>query len=176
MTTLAQLRKAALAQPGTQEVATDGGVGFEVEGILFASAVRGTATLHLTPADTVELLPQESAATPTDTGVRVVLSDINGMALNYWVRRAWLAQAPPLLRERANTGADAGDGRVGDLPRELGNPATRALVGDGIDTLAALSRRTEAEVAALHGVGPAALAVLRRKLSEHGLDWRPPEG
>lgn len=55
-----------------------------------------------------------------------------------------------------------------DLPRGIGAPAHRALAGAGITRLAQLGDRTEEEVAALHGMGPRALDVLRRALAEAG--------
>lgn len=55
------------------------------------------------------------------------------------------------------------------LPR-IGAPATRALAGVGITTLEQVAATTEDELAALHGVGPVALARLAEALAEHGLD------
>jgi hypothetical protein len=54
----------------------------------------------------------------------------------------------------------------------LAAPAKRALAGAGIESLQALSRRTEAEVAALHAMGPNALRILREKLAAAGLAFR----
>jgi hypothetical protein len=51
-------------------------------------------------------------------------------------------------------------------------PARRALEGAGIKTLAQLSRRTEAELLALHGFGPSSLPKLRAALAERGLTFR----
>lgn len=59
--------------------------------------------------------------------------------------------------------------RITDLPIRLSNPARRALASAGIETLADLARHTEAEVLALHGVGPASLPALRQALAEAGL-------
>lgn len=58
-----------------------------------------------------------------------------------------------------------------DLPK-LAAPARRALAGAGLDTLARLARKTENEVAALHGMGPNALATLRAALKAKGLGFR----
>jgi hypothetical protein len=55
-----------------------------------------------------------------------------------------------------------------DLPRDLGAPATRALVAAGYTQLSRLAGVPEAELARLHGVGPKALARLRRALAEAG--------
>ena len=51
----------------------------------------------------------------------------------------------------------------------LAAPARRALAGAGIGSLAELAGRTQAEVAALHGMGPNALRLLREKLAARGL-------
>ena len=53
----------------------------------------------------------------------------------------------------------------------LAAPAKRALAGAGIRSLADLARRTETEVAALHGMGPNALRLLREKLAARGLGF-----
>lgn len=54
------------------------------------------------------------------------------------------------------------------LPR-LAAPAQRALAQAGIASLGDLGRRREADVAALRGVGPGALAKLRLALARRGL-------
>ena len=57
------------------------------------------------------------------------------------------------------------------LPK-IGAPATRALTAAGLTTLEAAAAVPEQELAALHGVGPIALATLRKAFAEHGLDRR----
>jgi hypothetical protein len=59
------------------------------------------------------------------------------------------------------------------VPR-IGAPATRALRAAGLVTLEALSAVTEAEVAALHGVGPIAIERLREALADAGLAFAEP--
>jgi predicted flap endonuclease-1-like 5' DNA nuclease len=54
-----------------------------------------------------------------------------------------------------------------DLP-SIGGPATRALADAGITRLSQVAEHTEAELAALHGVGPQAIRVLRVTLAERG--------
>jgi hypothetical protein len=58
------------------------------------------------------------------------------------------------------------------LPRAIGAPATRALRAAGLTSLEALGAVTEAEVAAMHGVGPIAIARLREALGDAGLGYR----
>jgi predicted Fe-Mo cluster-binding NifX family protein len=54
----------------------------------------------------------------------------------------------------------------------LAAPARRALARAGYTTLAQLSKAGVAEVAALHGMGPNAIALLRRKLAAAGLAFK----
>ncbi len=46
---------------------------------------------------------------------------------------------------------------------------SRALAGADIGTLDDLSRRTEGDIARLHGMGPKAMATLREALERAGL-------
>ena len=57
-----------------------------------------------------------------------------------------------------------------DLPL-LAAPARRALAGAGITSLASLSRKSEVDVLALHGMGPNAMAALRTALKAKGLTF-----
>lgn len=62
--------------------------------------------------------------------------------------------------------------QVGDLPR-IGRPATAALLNIGVDTLDQVAALTEAELTALHGVGPRAVGILRAALVAQGRDFTP---
>lgn len=55
----------------------------------------------------------------------------------------------------------------------LAAPARRALASGGYTSLADLAKATEAELAALHGMGPNALGKLKARLAERGLAFRP---
>lgn len=57
---------------------------------------------------------------------------------------------------------------VGDLPHAIGKTAARALATQGITTLAQVATRTEAELLALHGVGPKAVRILGEALAATG--------
>ena len=50
----------------------------------------------------------------------------------------------------------------------IGAPAQRALANAGYTKLSQLSKTREADLAKLHGVGPKALAMLKKKLAESG--------
>lgn len=55
---------------------------------------------------------------------------------------------------------------------KLAAPARRALMGAGYRTLRQLAGARETDIAALHGIGPNALVVLRRELRASGLAFR----
>ncbi len=60
-------------------------------------------------------------------------------------------------------------------PKGTGNPASSALEHAGYRTLDDLTRLTEREALAIHGVGPKAVSVLREALAARGLAFREPE-
>ncbi len=60
----------------------------------------------------------------------------------------------------------------GDLPPERATPARRALAVAGIQRLEQLSRIGEDELKQLYGIGPNALAQLRRALAAQSLLFR----
>lgn len=62
-----------------------------------------------------------------------------------------------------------------DLPR-LAQPAQRALASAGIRKLEQLTRFSEAEIKELHGIGPNALAAIRRALADQGLSFAEETG
>lgn len=170
MTTVAQLRRTALSLPETAERATDSGlVAFTVRDKRFAGAGKdGWGELHLPGADADEVLAAHPTATRLRGGVRVPLGDINGQQLNHWVRRAWLSRAPKTLADQARAADTATPGTIGDLPRAIGKPATQALVNAGVTTLAQVADLTDADLKAMHGVGPKAVRILREALAERG--------
>ncbi|MFC7405105.1 hypothetical protein [Georgenia alba] len=61
---------------------------------------------------------------------------------------------------------------VGDLPNELGKTAPRELQSAGVDSLVKVSKHTEQELLAIHGVGPKAIRILAEALAEKGLSFR----
>jgi hypothetical protein len=58
------------------------------------------------------------------------------------------------------------------FPRGVSGPALRALASVGVRSVAELSRWSEADLAALHGMGPKALAVLREAVEADGGRFR----
>jgi predicted flap endonuclease-1-like 5' DNA nuclease len=54
------------------------------------------------------------------------------------------------------------------FPVGLSGPALRALAHAGIGSMAQLARRSEAELRALHGMGPKALRILKSELVQQG--------
>ncbi len=65
--------------------------------------------------------------------------------------------------------------RPSGIPEKLGAPAKRALANARISSLAILAQHTEAEILALHGIGPGSLPALRAALQAAGLKFRPNE-
>ncbi|MGK3987958.1 DNA-binding protein [Sorangium sp. So ce136] len=57
---------------------------------------------------------------------------------------------------------------VSALPKGIGKPATRALASVGISRLDQVERLSEAELLALHGVGPKAVGVIKAALEALG--------
>ena len=53
-------------------------------------------------------------------------------------------------------------------------PARRALQNAGITTSTELSKHSEQEILALHGIGPKSLPILKQALQEAGLDFAGP--
>jgi hypothetical protein len=56
----------------------------------------------------------------------------------------------------------------GELPKGIGAPATRALVGAGYTELSDLAGVPVSELSALHGMGPRAIRILQDALEEEG--------
>ena len=140
MTTLAQLRKAALALPEVEEGTHFGMVAFSVRGSGFASMTKdGLVQLQLTDADAEAAVAahptgQRLVRGGTPIGFRVPLTDVNGQQLNFLVRAAWFARAPKRLAASL-ADAEAAADQPGELPAGIGKPATRALLGAGMSTL-----------------------------------------
>lgn len=57
------------------------------------------------------------------------------------------------------------------LPKAIGQPAQRAFAGVGIENLRDFARFSEAELLALHGVGPRAIRIIRAALDEYGVNF-----
>ncbi len=55
---------------------------------------------------------------------------------------------------------------------KLSAPAVRALIGLGITDEAQLSKYSESEILALHGMGPSSIPKLRSALSSKGMSFR----
>ncbi|MBO1330179.1 MmcQ/YjbR family DNA-binding protein [Streptomyces sp. VRA16 Mangrove soil] len=176
MTTMHRLRTGALALPETEEGTHFGMPAFSVRGKGFVSLAKdGHVQLRLSAEDAEAALAAHPGAEPvvragTPIGVRLPLADVDGKDLDALVRSAWSSRAPKrLVAALDEAGAAAASG---DLPGGIGRPATRALLGAGIDTLDRVARHSEAELLALHGVGPKAVRVLKEELAGHGLTLR----
>lgn len=178
MTTIAQLRKAALGLPEVEEGTHFGMVAFSVRGKGFASVTKDDVVqLQLSADDTESALADHPAGERlermgTPIGFRVPLADLNGKDLNALVRQAWGHRAPKRLAASL-AAADAGTPPTGsDLPAAIGKPATRALLGAGLTTLDQVATRSKAELLGLHGVGPKAVRILTEELRRRGQSLR----
>lgn len=179
MTTLAQLRKAALGLPETEEGTHFGMVAFNVRGKGFASVTSdGITHLHLSETDADKALSRYPPAERLvrmgkPIGIRIPLGEIGGKDLNELVEQAWASRAPKRLIS-ARSASMTGEAPVGPaaLPTSIGRPATRALLFEGIRNLRDVSGRTQTELLALHGVGPKAIRILEEALAERGMAFR----
>ena len=79
------------------------------------------------------------------------------------------------MMTNASSGLNQAAQQEGDLPKEIGNPARRALVQAGYGRLELLTGLSEGEIKHLHGVGPKAIAVLRDTLAARGLSFAAEE-
>jgi hypothetical protein len=178
MTTVSELRKAALALPEVEEGTQFGLVAFSVRGGDFASVTRdGRVRLRLPQEGTNAALAAHPAGerlvrTGTPIGIRVPLADIDGKELNALVRAAWFSRAPKRLAASLAAAQAGADSPRGDLPAGIGRPATQTLFGVGVTTLEQVARHSRAELLALHGVGPKAVCVLAEALEQRGLALR----
>ncbi|MCF3119804.1 hypothetical protein IPZ68_08790 [Streptomyces arenae] len=178
MTTVTQLRKAALALPEAEEGTHFGMAAFTVRGKGFASVTKdGYVQLRLPHEGTEAAVAahpggERLARGGTPIGFRVPLAEINGKDLNALVRAAWRERAPKRLAASLAAAESAADAPGGDLPVGIGRPATRALCGAGLTTLERAAAHTESELLALHGVGPKAVRILAEELDRRGLGLR----
>lgn len=174
MTTLAHVRTAVKRLAEVARVDGAGTESWAVDGRTFLVVTADRTAVELVlPADDAEKVtidvPGASVLVDGDVvaGVRVPLDAVNGMQANAVIGRAWAHRAPVRLTD-VSAAAAVTDG---DLPRSIGRPATSALHGAGIATLAELSTRRPTEIAALHGMGPRAVGLLREALEAAGLTW-----
>ena len=177
MTTVARVRRGALALPDVEEGTHVGLPSFSVRGKGFATLTDDGSRLQLRlPTDqVVEVVAGHAAATTVERagkpiGVALAVSDLDVRDLDRLLRQAWETMAPKRL-VAAHT-PDAAEARTAGLP-PIGRPATRALAQADITTLAQVAEHTEAELLDLHGVGPKAIRILREALTAEGLGFRP---
>jgi hypothetical protein len=176
MTTVARVRKGALALPEVEEGPHFGAVAFTVRGKGFASLSKdGTLVQLRLPADQVHAAVADHpgaeiiARAGSPIGVALAVADLDVRDLDRLLRQAWEAMAPKRLV--ADHAPPATEAPAPDLPA-IGRPATRALALAGITTLDAVARHSEAELLDLHGVGPRAIRILQEALAAEGLSFR----
>ena len=64
---------------------------------------------------------------------------------------------------------EAAESVRGGFPKGVSRPALRALAGAGLRDLKSLSRVSEQEVSALHGMGPKAMGLIKAAMREAGV-------
>lgn len=175
MTTAAQLRKAATAHEGVEQVDVDGRRGWQVVGdtgpvLLAWLEADGRAALRLGEEPAARMASELPAVEVAPHGVLVDLAGVDGMAVNFWVGEAWRHCAPVAAVRSDAEGRQAAAAQADDFGA-VGAPARRALHGAGIASLDDLARRDRREVEALHGIGPKAVERLAGTLAERGVAW-----
>ncbi|GAB2768584.1 hypothetical protein [Amycolatopsis magusensis] len=174
MTTRAQLRKTALTFREVEEDTTAGVLRYSVRGKEFASLTPdGVVRLRLpgaVAAEAVAAYPNASRLSHAgrSIGFQAPLAEVGGQHLWALVMAAWKHRAPAKLAADLTAIVDAPAQPVGDLPRSIGKPATRALALAGVTTLDQAATWTEADLLALHGVGPKVVRILNEILAEKG--------
>ncbi|MBF6210192.1 hypothetical protein IU433_00120 [Nocardia puris] len=174
MTTRAVLRKAASTFPEVEESSRAGAVVFSVRNKEFVSLTAdGTVRLRLPAGDVGPAVERYADARPLThagrtIGAEIPLRDADGQHLWALVMAAWKYRAPKSLAAELDS-ITSGAATSGDLPPSIGKAATRALRTAELSTLAAVSARSEADLLALHGVGPKAVRILGEALAERGL-------
>jgi predicted DNA-binding protein (MmcQ/YjbR family) len=191
---LARLRRICLALPAAHEVEAWGEPTFRVRNKLFAM-YAGAGNHHGAgrPAVWCKAGPGNQELMVGAEPHRYFSPPYVGKSgwVGIWLDRGvdWgavgetLADAHALIAPKAKRAAAPSPARAATpkavatgrgLPAGLGKPATRALAGAGITSLAGAARRTEQELAALHGVGPKAIGILRSSLQATGRTFRKP--
>jgi hypothetical protein len=176
VTTVARLRKGALALPEVEEGTNFGTIAFLVRRKSIASVSKDgeRAQFHL-PDDHVEAVladhpgAQRIVRNGSPIGVSVPLAGLDVRVLDRLLRQAWEARAPKRLV--AAHRSDAPARRSSDLPA-IGRPATDALALRGITTLDRVAEHTEEDLLSLHGVGPKAIRILGEALAADGRGFR----
>ena len=69
--------------------------------------------------------------------------------------------------------ADATHPNRAAFPAGMSGPSLRALAGAGVRSMDDVAGRTEAELTALHGMGPKGIRLLREALAASGRTLRP---
>lgn len=92
-----------------------------------------------------------------------------GEKLNEAAFKKLVRDAVALNQEKKSSAKKSEPGS--EFPK-IGAPALRALAGAGIKTLKQLAKHSEAEIAELHGMGPKAIGLLKKKLKSEGLAFK----
>lgn len=169
MTTPRHVRTAAARLAGSVEERTGAVSSFRVQGAEYARLEAGEVSFWIGARELERRRGDVPAARDASSpevvaGMVVALAEVNGMQANALLTVAHAHIAPPVpLPEPLEDG--------GDLPSNIGRPATRALHGAGLFTLAAAAAHGRSAIAELHGVGPKAVRLLEEAFEDAGLAW-----
>lgn len=172
------MRKSAKTFQEVEETEVEGTLTYTVRGTEFASITKkGVVHLLLPEADVEQVVAEYPRAERLTEGGKTVgctvpVADVNGQRLWMLVMAAWRHHAPTPLAERLNAILENPQLPGSDLPTSIGTPAMRALAIAGVTTLDDVASRTEAELQALHGMGPKAVRILADTLAEKGMSMR----
>jgi len=176
MTTVARVRKGALALPEVEEGTHFGMVAFSVRGKNFVSVSKDEQHVRIhVPIEVVEsTVAEDPDAEPfvrmgTTIGVSLPLASLDVRLLDRLLCQGWEAAAPKRLV--AGRGPATAAARTMGLPA-IGRAAASALGLAAITSLEKVAEHTEEELLALHGVGPKAVRILREALAAGGLASR----
>lgn len=119
---------------------------------------------------------------PSASGIKAFEKELSGYKNSKGAAQFPLDQPLPIslinkivkfrVKESLEKNATRHTAAPGDLFASLAAPARRALENKGITTIQRLSKFSEAEVLALHGMGKGSLPKLRNALKEKGLSFK----
>jgi hypothetical protein len=176
MTTLARLRKGALALPEVEEGKHGAMVAFTVRSRTIAARLKDRQRVEFpVPADRIDaLLDELPGAEPVlndgePAWVRLVLADLDVRVLDRLLLQAWEMVAPAEIVAARHPHSPTRP--PPDLP-PIGRPATAALTLFGVTSLEKVATYTAAELLDLHGVGPRAIRILEEALAAEGRSFK----
>ena len=164
--TATQFRRIALGFAGAVESAHMRHPDFRVGGKIFATLgypTKAHGAIMLTAREQARLIRMDPAAYAAAAGkwgaggaTVVTLKAADAKTVAAAMKNAWQQRAPKRPPERTHPNSAA-------FPDGLSGPALRALANAGIRSMKDLAKWSEKDLAALHGMGPKAIRMLKGK-------------